>query len=102
MELESTKARNETFGKESEDRLTTKDIGLDKEEEKTDIEEALILISLGMHSKSTQPSECMEARGLFANFLPQRPSLRTQQVPHWPSQGKPSLHESWCLSGRLS
>ena len=61
MELESTKARNETFGKESEDRLTTKDVGPDKEEEKTEMEEALILTSLGMHSESMQPSECMGA-----------------------------------------
>ena len=58
MELESTKARNETFGNRSEDRLTTKDIGLDTQEE---TEEALILTSLGMHSESMQPSECMGA-----------------------------------------
>ena len=99
VELESTKARNETFSKESEERLTTKDILLDKEEE---TEEALILTSLGVHSESMQPSESTEARGLLANFLPQQPSPRTQQVPCWPSQGKPSLRKSWCLSGRLS
>jgi hypothetical protein len=58
MEPESTKARNETLGNRSEDRLTTKDIGLDKEEE---TEEALILTSLSMHSDSIQLSECMEA-----------------------------------------
>ena len=86
MELESTKARNKTFSKESEDRLTTKDVGLDKEEEKTDMEEALILTSLGVHSESVQPSECTEARGLLANILPQRPLPRTWKMPHWPSQ----------------
>jgi len=58
VEPESTKARNKTFSKKSEDKLTTKDVGLDKEEE---TEEALILTSLGVYSKSTQPLECMEA-----------------------------------------
>ena len=33
VELESTKARNEIFSNRSEDILTPKDIGLDKEEE---------------------------------------------------------------------
>ena len=77
VEPESTKAWNKTFSNRSEDKLTAKDVGLDKEEE---IEEALILTSLGMHSKLTQPLECTGAWGLLTNFLPQRPS--------W---GKPSL-----------
>ena len=55
MEPESTKPWKETFGNESEDRLTTKDVGLDNEE----TEEALILTSLGVHSESMQPLECM-------------------------------------------
>ena len=49
VEPESTKAKNETFSNRSEDILTTKDIGPDKEEE---TEEALILTSLGVHIKS--------------------------------------------------
>ena len=57
VELESTKAWKETFGNQSENKLTTKDVGLDKEE----TEEALILTSLGMHSKSMQSSECTGA-----------------------------------------
>ena len=56
VEPESTKARKETFGRNSEDKLTIRDVGLDKGEE--EMEEALILTSLGMHSESTQPSEC--------------------------------------------
>ena len=58
VELEPTKAKNETFGNRSEEKLTAKDVGLDKEEE---TEEALILTSLGVHSKSTQLSECTGA-----------------------------------------
>jgi len=58
VEPESTKAENETFSKRSEDKLTTKEVGLDNEEE---TEESLILTSLGMHSDSTQPSECTGA-----------------------------------------
>ena len=54
VEPESTKARKETFGRESEDKLTIRDVGLEEEE----TEEALILTSLGMHSESTQPLEC--------------------------------------------
>ena len=45
VEPESTKPWKETFGNQSENKLTTKDVGLDKEE----MEEALILTSLGMH-----------------------------------------------------
>jgi len=58
VEPESTNAESETFGNRSEDELTTKDIGLDNKEE---TEEAFILISLGVHSESMQPSECMGA-----------------------------------------
>ena len=47
VEPESSKLWKETFGNQSEDRLTTKDVGLDTEEE---TEESLILTSLGMHS----------------------------------------------------
>jgi len=39
MEQASTKADNKTFSNRSEDKLTTKDVGLDKEEEES--EEAL-------------------------------------------------------------
>jgi len=98
VEPESTKAKNETFSNRSEDILTTKDIGPDKEEE---TEEALILTSLGVHIKSMWPLECTEAWGLLTNFLPQRPLLRTWQVPHWPSQRSPLLCEPWWLLGRL-
>jgi len=52
-----SKARNEIFCKQSEDILTTRDVGLDKEEE---TEEALIITSLGVHSESMQPSECTD------------------------------------------
>ena len=58
VELESTKAENKTFSNRSEDKFTTKDVGIDNEEE---TEEALILTSLGVHSESMQPSECMGA-----------------------------------------
>jgi len=57
VELESTKAWKEMFSNQSEDKLTTKDVGLDKDE----TEEALILTSLGVHSESTQPLECTGA-----------------------------------------
>jgi len=43
VELDSTKASNETSSKRSEDRLSTKGVGLDKEEE---TEEALILVEI--------------------------------------------------------
>ena len=92
VEPESTKAENETFGNRSEDKLTTKAVGLDNEEE---TEEALILTSLGMHSKSMQSSECTGAWGLLANFLPQRPELGAWWMPHWPSWGKPLLCKVW-------
>ena len=49
VEPESTKPWKETFSNQSENELTTKDVGLDKEE----TEEALILTSLGVHSEST-------------------------------------------------
>ena len=55
VEPESTKAWKGTFGNQSEDKLTTKDVGPDKEE----TEEALILTSLGVHSESMQPLECI-------------------------------------------
>ena len=55
VEPESTKPWKERFSNQSENKLTTKDVGLDKEE----TEEALILTSLGVHSESMQPSECM-------------------------------------------
>ena len=55
VELESTKPWKEIFGNQLENKLTTKNVGLDREE----TEEALILTSLGVHSKSTQPLECM-------------------------------------------
>ena len=54
-EPEPTKAQKEMFGNQSEGKLTTKDVGLDKEE----TEEALILTSLDVHSESMQPLECM-------------------------------------------
>ena len=98
VELESAKAENKTFGNRLEDKWTTKDVGLDKEEE---TEEALILAYLGVHSKSMQTSECMGAWGLLANFLPQGPSLWTWQIPHRPSWGKPLLCKVW-PSDRLS
>jgi len=69
VEPESTKPWKETFGNQSESKLTTRDVGLDKEETKEETEEALILTSLGVHSESTQPSECMGVRGLLANFF---------------------------------
>ena len=46
VELESNKAWKETFSNQLENKLTTRDVGLDKEE----MEEALILTSLGVHS----------------------------------------------------
>jgi len=54
VEPESTKAWKETFSNQLEEKLTTRDVGLDKEE----MEEALILTSLAMYSESMQPSEC--------------------------------------------
>ena len=80
VEPESTKPWKETFGNQSESKLTTRDVGLDKEE----TEEVLILTSLGVHSKSTQPLECIGVRGLLANFLPRRLSPWIWRVSHWP------------------
>ena len=51
VEPESTKARKETFSRKSEDKLTIRDVGLDKEE----MEGALILTSLGMYSSQHNP-----------------------------------------------
>ena len=61
MEPEFTKAKNEMFGEWSEDKLTTRDVGLDKEEE---TEEAMILTSLGVHNESMQLSR-IDLGGVF-------------------------------------
>jgi len=98
VELEFTKARNGIFGNRSEDRLTTKDIGLDKEEE---TEEALILTSLGRHSESMQPSECTESWGLLTNFYASEAFSKDLAGDLLAFPEVALLHEPWWPSGRL-